>query len=295
MAVKDYIPISKELSSFLGKLLNKYRPPQQRYALAGEGYVFMAPEEGCTGCQGTCSGTCSANCANNCSGTCKSGCSGSCKSGCKGGCTGTCSGTCSNTCSGTCASTCSTSCVGNCANTCENYCQICQTFCEYQETFSKNNGANKGTGMGKSFAWNRTYASGDKIIIEAEKWDELAEYINNAQVYCSSTSIDVKDDVVVGDLITAAIWNNLNDGLNNLKNANRVSSVTKDVDKIKADEVNSLADEYNAAKIKTGLPSNSSGAKDLCCQNGMTPESDWGRNQVCPQTCTQTPRCNKNE
>lgn len=287
MAIKDYIPISEELSDFLGQLLGKYKHKNKEYAFAGGGnYVFFAPEEGCTNCQGTCSGSCSGTCDATCSGTCTGV---RCQTGCSGGCTGNCYGSCTGSCTGSCSDGCSGSCRGECTGICENYCTtICQTFCQYAQTFSVNNGPNKGTGMGNSFFWTNTNTQGEKIQILATDWNKLAEYINDAQVYCSTgTTVNVTNNKSSGDLITAAIWNNLNDGLAKINS--RVSTVTKNVDKIKASEVNALATKYNEAQIRSSLPSNPNGASEnLCCQRGMVAKTTWGSQQPC--TNGQTPK-----
>ena len=297
MALKDYVNISVQASEWLGEFLGKYRPYERQYALAtgiGGTKVFLSPDPGGGGgtvCQADCTGSCVGSCKNTCTGSCKTGCSGTCKTGCSGTCKSSCSGTCKNGCkdgcTGSCNGTCTNDCTGTCqAGYCEGYCQICQTFCEHNQVFSKNNGANKGTGMGSSFAWNRTYTAGDKIIIEATKWDELAGYINNAQVYCGSgDSTNVINNVSQGDVISAAIWNNLNNGLKKINSAVSFVNQNGNIDKIKATEVNALATKYNEAQIKSSLPTNANGAsKNLCCQDGMTPEESWGSKRACPQT-----------
>lgn len=293
MALKDYIPISIQASEWLGEFLKKYRPLKPQYALVESlkgNYVFMAPDPGggggatCSGnCTTGCTGTCTANCASDCTGGCKTGCKGSCKSSCSGYCTNGCKDGCTGSCSSTCTNDCTKTCQ---ANYCESYCQTCQTFCEYAQVFSQNNGPNKGTGMGKKFTWNRTYKSGDKIIIEATKWDELAGYINNAQIYCGSgESTDVIDDRVEGDVISAAIWNNLNSGLAKINTAVSFVNQNGNVDKIKAAEVTALADKYNDAKINTSLPVNEGGKTEkLCCQKGMSAKETWGSSRACNQT-----------
>ena len=64
---------------------------------------------------------------------------------------------------------------------------------------------------------------------------------------------------------------------------------------------NALATKYNAAQIRTGLPSNPGGASEnLCCQKGMVAKTTWGSQQPCangetPKTSGTNYNCAKRQ
>lgn len=262
----NYIPISEYLSEEIGakiaEIENKY----------GDIVTYADSGSTCSSCQGSCTGGCTGSCQSTCTG----GCSGSCSGTCRGTCTGTCTGTCSSSCTGTCAKT--------CTGTCENYCKdTCQTYCQYQQTYSKNNGSNKPSGSGTIFTWDPTPVAGDTIAITATDWNKLGSYVKAAAPYCYGSSIATRTQVAKNDPITAAIYNNLKDGVDKIGSSGKADKETN-VSIVKADDFTALSNGYNNAKILSSLPSNSSGAANKCCQKGMISPSTWGSNQTCPQT-----------
>lgn len=276
MTNEHFIPMSSYLSGALGEAMGNFDNSLQSRGLGGIA-TFAAEGGGCSGCESGCSG--------GCSGTCSGGCSGGCKGTCKDTCKGTCNGGCKDACKGSCSANCTGNCSGSCSGGCETYCAgINQTYCNYEQTYSKNKGSNNPGG--EVFTWTNSNTHGQTIKILAKDWNLLASYVEEAADYCASSSISISR-VNSGDPITAAAFNSLDNGINKLSSAGSVGTKTKDVDIIKDEDINALATNYNKAQIKTGLPNNSSGEANKCCQNGMscmTKASGRPSLQPCSQT-----------
>mgnify|MGYP006903492109 FL=1 len=274
MQMNNFFPISNYYAQTLGETL-KQKEQQFPYVNNNEGIAVTA----------TCSGT---NCTGGCKGTCK----GTCAGGCKGTCKGTCSGTCSGTCTGTCSSTCSGNCAKTCTGGCETYCQKCQAYCQYEQTFSKNNGANKPTGAGKVFTWDSTVGEDKTILISATDWNKLAGYVENAASVCVGGSSGSITRAKKDEAISAAIFNSMSSKLTAI-----TSRIVKDKEKtanqsvIYASDFAALKNGYNNAQIKSTLPSGkypTSGGKNSCCQLGQACMTQaQGRPSL--QPCTQSP------
>lgn len=261
--LNDFIPISSYLAGELGSAIGTYENNYGISLLADSGIV------------------CDVNCQNNCTGICTGGCKGTCSGHCSGGCKGTCSGSCSSSCTGNCS--------GSCSGGCETYCAgICQTYCQSNQTYSSNRNANNPGG--KIFTWTNPNIHGETINISAEDWNRLASYIESAASYCSSSSISI-NRVSSGDPISADIFNNLDRGIEKLNSAGSVGTKVKNEDLLKDEDFNSLASNYNKAKIYSTLPANSSGSANRCCQKGMScMTQSSGRPSL--QPCSQSIRCN---
>lgn len=274
MKVNNFFPMSNYYAQTLGETL-KQEEQQFPYVSNNKGIAVAA----------TCAGT-------SCTGGCKGSCKGSCTGGCTGGCKGSCSGTCSGTCTGTCSTTCSGNCAKTCTGGCETYCQTCQAYCQYNQTFSKNNGANKPSGAGKVFTWDSTVGEDKTIFISAEDWNKLAGYVEKAANVCIGGSSGSVLTVKKGEAISAKVFNSMSSKLTAI-----TSRIVKDKEKtanqsvIYASDFAALKDGYNNAQIKSTLPSGkypSSGGKDSCCQLGQACMTQaQGRPSL--QPCTQSP------
>lgn len=268
MLKNDYIPFSDYYANAVGRTIAE---TENNYGIS------LTADTGNTGTGGCSCQTCQTNCESGCASTCKGSCSGSCSGGCSGTCKGTCTGTCSTTCTGNCAKTC----IGGCETYCAN---DCQTYCQSQQTYSKNTGKNNPGG--KVFTWDTTVSSGKTIYLTATEWNRLAGYIEEAAKYCSTSSVSISR-VSSKDPIYASYYNSMNNGVNTIGSSGETNK-TANIDLITASNIDALRTGYNNAKIISSLPSNPSGASNLCCQIGeacMTQAQ--GRPSL--QPCTQTP------
>lgn len=311
-ALTDYIPISTYLASEIG---TQYGLKGENKIITNDGIALAAEGEGgCVNCEATCAGTCVAVCAGSCVGSCVNACATACAGNCTGTCTGSCTGTCSSSCTGSCASACTGSCVGdctgNCAGTCTNQCETycagpCQTYCLTEQTYSQNHGPNNPGG--KPFTWKTFADNGEMIgfkedeIIEIKAkgetgWNTLATYVEQAIPFCTTRTAISLSKVEPLDLITAKIFNNLDNGIGLISTS--IGTKVADIDLIKAKEINALASNYNKAQMLDTLPLTNGQVSGKCCQRGescMTLASGRPslqpclKGQICSQACTQSP------
>lgn len=282
MSINNFFPISEYYSDAIGK---KIAENQNTYGITPFGNNSGGSSSGstCASCEGSCSG----NCKGGCKGTCSGGCSGSCSGSCSGGCYGSCKTSCSGTCVGDCKGNCAATCRGGCETYCAN---DCQTYCQYQQTYSKNHGKNNPGG--KIFTWDTVVKQGKTIFLTAVEWNRLAKYIEDASKYCSTSPVSVTR-VSQKDPIYASYYNSMNNGVNKIGSSGELNKV-KDKDLITESNIDALRKGYNNALIRSGLPSNPSGAPNTCCQlkqSCMTKASGRPSLQPCAngQTCPQSP------